>query len=156
MRRRNPDRVAVGGVTAPPHPPVGAPYPQSAVGGPHPQPAVGGPPTGRVAGPGERGEPLSTAPTTTPVQTPAPARSRRRPLRLLVIVTLVAVAVAGCTNGGGSDRPGSTDGSGGGGAPQGRRGGTLSIALLDPGPLEPARAESLAGEVVPAHLFHRL
>jgi NADH-quinone oxidoreductase subunit G len=31
---------------------------------PHPQPAVGGPPTGRVAGPGEAGEPLSTAPRT--------------------------------------------------------------------------------------------
>jgi pyruvate dehydrogenase E2 component (dihydrolipoamide acetyltransferase) len=35
---------------------------QPPAGAPHPQPAVGGPPTGRVAGPGEGGEPLSTAP----------------------------------------------------------------------------------------------
>jgi ABC-type transport system substrate-binding protein len=77
---------------------------------------------------------------------------------LLGIGTLVAVAVAGCTSGGGSDRPGATaDGSGGGGgAPQGRRGGTLSIALLDPGPLDPARAEGLEDEIVLGNLFDGL
>jgi ABC-type transport system substrate-binding protein len=76
------------------------------------------------------------------------------PVRLLAIVALVAVA--GCTGGGGSDRPGATGGSGGGGALQGRRGGTLSIALLDPGPLDPARAEGLEDEVVLGNLFDGL
>jgi oligopeptide transport system substrate-binding protein len=80
----------------------------------------------------------------------------RRPRRLCAVVALVVVAVAGCT-GGGPDRPGTTDGSGGGGgAPQGRRGGTLSIALLDPGPLDPARAEGLEDEVVLGNLFDGL
>jgi oligopeptide transport system substrate-binding protein len=74
--------------------------------------------------------------------------------RLLVIVALVTVA--GCTGGGGPHRPGATDGPGGGGAPQGRRGGTLSIALLDPGPLDPARAEGLEDEVVLGNLFDGL
>src|SRR5919112_1178174 len=82
----------------------------------------------------------------------------RRPsvsVRLLAIVVLVAVA--GCTGGGGSDRPSATGGSGGGGeAPQGRRGGTLSMALLDPGPLDPARAEGLEDEVVLGNLFDGL
>jgi oligopeptide transport system substrate-binding protein len=75
---------------------------------------------------------------------------------LLVVTALVAMA--GCTGGsGGQGRPGTTDGSGGGGgAPQGRRGGTLSIALLDPGPLDPARAEGLEDEVVLGNLFDGL
>jgi ABC-type transport system substrate-binding protein len=78
-----------------------------------------------------------------------------RAFRLLVVVTLIAVA--GCTGGGGSDRPGAADGpGGGGGAPRGRRGGTLSIALLDPGPLDPARAEGLEDEVVLGNLFDGL
>jgi oligopeptide transport system substrate-binding protein len=83
------------------------------------------------------------------------APPRRRPFRLLVVV---AVVVAGCTGGGGADRPGATDGAGGGGAapPQGRRGGTLSIALLDPGPLDPARAAGLEDEVVLGNLFDGL
>jgi oligopeptide transport system substrate-binding protein len=80
--------------------------------------------------------------------------SRLRPIRWLLVVTLVAVA--GCTGGGGSDRPGGTGGSGGGGAPQGRRGGTLSVALLDPGPLDPARAAGLEDEVVLGNLFDGL
>jgi oligopeptide transport system substrate-binding protein len=80
--------------------------------------------------------------------------ARLRPIRWLLVVTLVAVA--GCTGGGGSDRPGGTGGSGGGGAPQGRRGGTLSVALLDPGPLDPARATGLEDEVVLGNLFDGL
>jgi len=79
----------------------------------------------------------------------------RTPLRLLVLVAVVALA--GCTGGGGPERPGAADGSGGGGgAPQGRRGGTLSIALLDPGPLDPARADGLEDEVVLGNLFDGL
>ena len=85
---------------------------------------------------------------------PAPSPARLRPIRWLVIVALVVVA--GCTGGGGSDRPDTTGGSGGGVAPQGRRGGTLSIALLDPGPLDPARAEGLEDEVVLGNLFDGL
>jgi oligopeptide transport system substrate-binding protein len=85
----------------------------------------------------------------------APAPTRPWPLRLLVVAALVVVT--GCTGGsGGQDRPASTDGSGGGGASQGRRGGTLSIALLDPGPLDPARADGLEDEVVLGNLFDGL
>jgi ABC-type transport system substrate-binding protein len=40
--------------------------------------------------------------------------------------------------------------------PQGRRGGTLSIALLDPGSLDPARADGLEDEVVLGNLFDGL
>ena len=78
------------------------------------------------------------------VETPRKLRRCRVALRLAIL----ALVVAGCT-GGGSDQPGAAGGSGGGGgAPQGRRGGTLTIALLDPGPLDPARAEGLEDEVV--------
>jgi ABC-type transport system substrate-binding protein len=70
-----------------------------------------------------------------------------------VVVTLVAVA--GCTGGGGSDEPGAS-GGGGGGASRGRSGGTLAIALLDPGPLDPARADRLEDEVVLGNLFDGL
>src|SRR5215218_5283820 len=80
-----------------------------------------------------------------------PDPTRRRPFQLLAIVALVA---AGCTGGGGSDRPGAA--GGGGGAPQGRRGGTLAVALLDPGPLDPARAEGLEDEVILGNLFDGL
>ena len=53
--------------------------------------------------------------------------------------------------------PGSSDGSrGGGAAPQGRSGGTLAIALLDPGPLDPARADRLEDEIVLGNLFDGL
>jgi oligopeptide transport system substrate-binding protein len=75
-------------------------------------------------------------------------------LRWLVVVALVAAA--GCTNGGGSGPPGNTNGPGGGVARQGRSGGTLSIALLDPGPLDPAGAEGLEDEVVLGNLFDGL
>ncbi|HJW64191.1 MAG TPA: hypothetical protein VJ849_11880, partial [Actinomycetes bacterium] len=69
----------------------------------------------------------------------------RRAFRWLLVGTLVAVA--GCT-GGGSGGPGSSNGPrGGGAAPQGRSGGTLAIALLDPGPLDPARADRLEDEI---------
>ncbi|HEY7606034.1 MAG TPA: ABC transporter substrate-binding protein, partial [Actinomycetes bacterium] len=85
---------------------------------------------------------------------PARSAARLRPFRWLVVVALVAVA--GCTGGGGSDRPDAGGGSGGGAAPQGRRGGTLSIALLDPGSLDPARAEGLEDEVVLGNLFDGL
>jgi pyruvate dehydrogenase E2 component (dihydrolipoamide acetyltransferase) len=57
-------RVAdVEAATTAPHPSAGAPQPQ---------PPVGGAPTGRVAGPREEGEPLSTAATPTSAPTPAP------------------------------------------------------------------------------------
>jgi oligopeptide transport system substrate-binding protein len=82
---------------------------------------------------------------------------RRRPVRLLAVV--VALAVAGCT-GGGSDGPGGSGDSGGprggGAAPGGRSGGTLAVALLDPGPLDPARADTLEDEVVLGNLFDGL
>ena len=45
---------------------------------------------------------------------------------------------------------------GGGAAPQGRSGGTLAIALLDPGPLDPARADRLEDEIVLGNLFDGL
>jgi oligopeptide transport system substrate-binding protein len=80
-----------------------------------------------------------------------PPAGRGLVLRWLAVVALVAVA--GCTGGGGSDTPG---GSGGGGATQGRRGGTLAIALLDPGPLDPARAGGLEDEIVLGNLFDGL
>jgi ABC-type transport system substrate-binding protein len=70
------------------------------------------------------------------------------------------VAVAGCTIGGGSDGAGGSGGpggsGGGGAAPAGRSGGTLAIALLDPGPLDPARAQGLEDEVVLGNLFDGL
>jgi oligopeptide transport system substrate-binding protein len=73
--------------------------------------------------------------------------------RWLVVVALVAVA--GCTSGGGGGGSGSGPG-GGGGASRGRSGGTLAIALLDPGPLDPARADRLEDEVVLGNLFDGL
>jgi ABC-type transport system substrate-binding protein len=86
------------------------------------------------------------------VPTPPPGRQRLRWLAALVLV-----AVAGCTGGGRSDAPGASGGSGGGGgATQGRRGGTLAMALLDPGPLDPARADSLEDEIVLGNLFDGL
>jgi oligopeptide transport system substrate-binding protein len=75
-------------------------------------------------------------------------------VRWLLVVALVAAA--GCTNGGGAHGPGATGGTGGGAARQGRSGGTLSIALLDPGPLDPAQADSLEDEVVLGNLFDGL
>jgi ABC-type transport system substrate-binding protein len=75
----------------------------------------------------------------------------RRAFRWLLVGTLVAAA--GCTGGG----SGSSNGSrGGGAAPQGRSGGTLAIALLDPGPLDPARADRLEDEIVLGNLFDGL
>jgi oligopeptide transport system substrate-binding protein len=88
-----------------------------------------------------------------PAPRPPAARSRRRPVRLLVVV---ALALAGCT-GGGSGPSGSADRApGGGAAPRGRVGGTLAIALLDPGPLDPARADGLEDEIVLGNLFDGL
>jgi oligopeptide transport system substrate-binding protein len=75
-------------------------------------------------------------------------------VRWLLVVTLVAAA--GCTNGGGADGPGSSGGTGGGAARQGRSGGALSIALLDPGRLDPAQADGLEDEVVLGNLFDGL
>ena len=71
-------------------------------------------------------------------------------------LVLALVVVAGCTGGGRSDAPGGSGGSGGGGAARGRSGGTLAIALLDPGPLDPARADGLEDEVVLGNLFDGL
>jgi oligopeptide transport system substrate-binding protein len=79
----------------------------------------------------------------------------RRFLRWLAIVALVAAA--GCTGGRGADTPCASGGPGGGGAAtQGRRGGTLAIALVDPGPLDPARADTLEDEIVLGNLFDGL
>jgi oligopeptide transport system substrate-binding protein len=95
--------------------------------------------------------------------TPRPGGARPgpgRPLRWLLVMALVAVAlvaVAGCTSGGGSGGSGTADGSGGGGAAtQGRRGGTLSVAVLDPRPLDPARADGLEDELVLGNMFDGL
>jgi oligopeptide transport system substrate-binding protein len=77
----------------------------------------------------------------------------RRAIRWLLVGTLVAAA--GCT-GGGSGGPGADGSRGGGAAPQGRSGGTLAIALLDPGPLDPARADGLEDEIVLGNLFDGL
>jgi oligopeptide transport system substrate-binding protein len=77
---------------------------------------------------------------------PRPGRRwGRRSARLLAVV--VALALVGCT-GGGSRR--SSD------RPRPRVGGTLPIALLDPGPLDPARAEGLEDEIVLGNLFDGL
>jgi len=79
--------------------------------------------------------------------------ARRRAVWLLVVAL---VAVAGCTGGGGAGS-GASGGSGRGGAgPRGRSGGTLAIALLDPGPLDPARADGLEDEIVLGNLFDGL
>jgi oligopeptide transport system substrate-binding protein len=89
--------------------------------------------------------------------TPHAAPNRAQvPGRWLPALVVALVVVAGCTGGGGSDVPGSSGGSGGGGAPRGRSGGTLAIALLDPGPLDPARADTLEDEVVLGNLFDGL
>jgi oligopeptide transport system substrate-binding protein len=73
------------------------------------------------------------------------------------LLAVALVAVVGCTGGGGGDGPGASGGSGGGGgASQGRSGGTLAIALLDPGPLDPARADGLEDEIVLGNLFDGL
>jgi oligopeptide transport system substrate-binding protein len=70
---------------------------------------------------------------------------------------VAVVVVAGCTGGGGPDASSASAGSGGGGgATQGRRGGTLAMALLDPGPLDPARADRLEDEIVLGNLFDGL
>jgi oligopeptide transport system substrate-binding protein len=76
--------------------------------------------------------------------------------RTAVLALLALAAVAGCTSGGGSDAPSGSGGTGGGGAYRGRTGGTLAIALLDPGPLDPGRAEGLEDEVVLGNLFDGL
>jgi oligopeptide transport system substrate-binding protein len=69
----------------------------------------------------------------------------------------LALVLAGCT-GGGDGGPGSAgaDRPGGGGGPRGRVGGTLAVALLDPGPLDPARADGLEDEIVLGNLFDGL
>jgi ABC-type transport system substrate-binding protein len=69
--------------------------------------------------------------------------------RLLAAVVMLALA-AGCTGGGSGQRPRS-----GATAPP-RAGGTLAIALLDPGTLDPARADRLEDEVVVGNLFDGL
>jgi ABC-type transport system substrate-binding protein len=66
---------------------------------------------------------------------------------------VIVLLIAGCT-GGGSDAPRET--RGGGAAARGRSGGTLAIALLDPGPLDPARADRPEDELVLGNLFDGL
>ena len=51
---------------------------------------------------------------------------------------------------------GSVLSSGRGSGAQGRSGGTLAVALLDPGPLDPARADGLEDEIVLGNLFDGL
>jgi oligopeptide transport system substrate-binding protein len=84
-----------------------------------------------------------------------PREAARTPRRLGWLLVVALVALAGCT-GGGSNDPGASNGTGGGAAPQGRTGGTLAIALLDPGPLDPARAGGFEDEVVLGNLFDGL
>ena len=75
-----------------------------------------------------------------------PPRARR-----FAVVAAVLAVLAGCTGGGSGEpaRPGPT-------APRPGTGGTLAIALLDPGSLDPARAEDLEDEVVVGNLFDGL
>jgi oligopeptide transport system substrate-binding protein len=81
------------------------------------------------------------------------ARACRRPsqpcARRLGVAAL-AIALAACTGGGAGERAGERAG------PQPRNGGTLAIALLDPGSLDPARAETLEDEIVVGNLFDGL
>jgi oligopeptide transport system substrate-binding protein len=77
-----------------------------------------------------------------------------RPAPLLAV--LAVLVLAGCTSGGsGPSRP-SDRSQGGGAAPASRVGGTLAIALLDPGRLDPARADGLQDEIVLGNLFDGL
>jgi oligopeptide transport system substrate-binding protein len=80
-----------------------------------------------------------------------PARSRQgAPGAACLLAAAVALALAaGCTGGSGQrSRPGAT-------APPGA-GGTLAIALLDPGSLDPARADRLEDQIVVGNLFDGL
>jgi oligopeptide transport system substrate-binding protein len=84
-------------------------------------------------------------------------RDRSRVPRIRWLLAVALVAVAGCTGGGGGDGAGASGGSGGGGGgSQGRSGGTLAIALLDPGPLDPARSNGMEDEIVLGNLFDGL
>jgi ABC-type transport system substrate-binding protein len=84
-----------------------------------------------------------------------PDRCRHRapgpasPARLLAAAVALALA-AGCTGGGSGQRPPA------GPAPPPRAGGTLAIALLDPGSLDPARADRLEDEIAVGNLFDGL
>jgi oligopeptide transport system substrate-binding protein len=81
------------------------------------------------------------------------ARACRRPSLpwgRRVGVAALAIALAACTGGGAGERAGERAG------PQPRTGGTLAIALLDPGSLDPARAETLEDEIVVGNLFDGL
>jgi oligopeptide transport system substrate-binding protein len=84
-------------------------------------------------------------------------RNRNRVPRIRWLLAVALVAVAGCTDGSGGDGSGASGGSGGGGGGSpGRSGGTLAIALLDPGPLDPARADGVEDEIVLGNLFDGL
>jgi oligopeptide transport system substrate-binding protein len=81
------------------------------------------------------------------------ARACRRPSLpwgRRVGVAALAIALAACTGGGAGERAGERAG------PQPRTGGTLAIALLDPGSLDPASAETLEDEIVVGNLFDGL
>jgi oligopeptide transport system substrate-binding protein len=80
---------------------------------------------------------------------PGPTRRAARPPTAAVALALVLAA--GCTGGGSGERPqpaptATTPGAGG----------TLAIALLDPGSLDPARAVGLEDQVVVGNLFDGL
>jgi ABC-type transport system substrate-binding protein len=81
-------------------------------------------------------------------------RAGPRPAAVLAILVVLVLALAGCTGGEGAGSSGSA--GGGGAAPRGRAGGILAIALLDPGPLDPARADGLEDEIVLGNLFDGL
>jgi oligopeptide transport system substrate-binding protein len=76
---------------------------------------------------------------------------RQQPRARRLAVAAVLAVLAGCTGGGSGERarPGPT-------APPLAAGGTLAIALLDPGSLDPARAEDLEDEIVVGNLFDGL
>ena len=69
---------------------------------------------------------------------------------------MLLLVLVGCTGGGSGSSAAPDRSQGGGAAPRGRVGGTLSVALLDPGPLDPARADGLEDEVVLGNLFDGL
>jgi oligopeptide transport system substrate-binding protein len=79
-----------------------------------------------------------------PGRRPSPPWGRR------LAVAALAAALAACTGGGAGERAGSPAG------PAPRTGGTLAIALLDPGSLDPARADELEDEIVIGNLFDGL
>jgi oligopeptide transport system substrate-binding protein len=76
--------------------------------------------------------------------------------RARLLAAAVTLVLVGCTGGGSGSSDASGGSRGGGAAPRGRAGGTLAIALLDPGPLDPARAAGMEDEIILGNLFDGL